>query len=75
MVARVVGTNDHCAKCPVGVVVFMVKSKYDDYRLSMKKAKLINNGPINTRGDGTLAFPFNDGVEYELEAQTLPGKA
>ena len=90
-VAWTVGTNDHCAKYPVGVVVFMVKSKYDDYRLSMKmkdlldralgmhkpplKAKLINNGPINTRGDGTLAFPFNDGVEYELEAETLPGKA
>ena len=71
----------------------MVKSKYDDYRLSMKKgagrislelldralrmhkpplkAKLTNNGPT----DGTLAFPFNDGVGYELEAETLPGKA
>ncbi len=75
----------------------MVKSKYDDYRLSMKKwagrislesldralgmhkpplkAKLINNGPINIRGDGTVASPFNDGEEYELEAETLPGKA
>lgn len=37
------------------------------------KAKLINNGPINTRDDGTLALHFIDGVEYELEAETLPG--
>ncbi|KAL0053691.1 hypothetical protein WJX82_009351 [Trebouxia sp. C0006] len=87
--------QDAAKDADAGVVVFMVKSKYDDYRLSMKKgagrislelldralrmhkpplkAKLINNGPINTRGDGTLAFPFNDGVGYELEAETLPG--
>jgi hypothetical protein len=97
MVAEIVWTNEHGAKYLVGVVVFMVKSKYDDYKLPMKKwagrislelldralgmhkpplkAKLINNGPINTRVDGTLAFRFNDGLEYELDAETLPGKA